>query len=100
VKTRRKMGGGGDDGFQVYGHWQLTNLIGPASLFEDHVTQTAEDLNSRFMYWREPTKFHSTLQMVCVFVCVHITYMCVFFSMEIKKVMQKFSRAGQSMYLS
>jgi hypothetical protein len=68
VKTRRKWVG--DDGFQVYGHWQLTNLIGAASLFEDHVTQTAEDLNSRFMYWRTPKIPHHPANGMCP-LCVY-----------------------------
>jgi hypothetical protein len=53
VKTRRKNGGG-MMGFRFMDTGSLPTLIGPASLFEGHVTQTAEDLNSRFMYWRTP----------------------------------------------
>ncbi|CAM6051592.1 unnamed protein product [Sphagnum compactum] len=56
VKTRRKRErGGGVMGFRFMDTGSLpTSLDLPPSLFEDHVTQTAEDLNSRFMYWRTP----------------------------------------------
>jgi hypothetical protein len=89
VKTRRKNGGG-MMGFRFMDTGSLPTLIGPASLFEGHVTQTAEDLNSRFMYWRTPKNSTAPCKWyVSLCVCVlHITYVCVFFSMEIKKVMQ------------
>ncbi|CAN5961154.1 unnamed protein product [Sphagnum jensenii] len=61
VKTRRKNGGG-MMGFRFMDTGSLPTLIGPASLFEGHVTDCRRP-EQQIHVLENPQKFHSTLQM-------------------------------------
>ncbi|CAK9263814.1 unnamed protein product [Sphagnum jensenii] len=62
VKTRRKNGGG-MMGFRFMDTGSLPTLIGPASLFEGHVTDCRRP-EQQIHVLENPQKFHSTLQMI------------------------------------